>query len=99
MAALTETTSVVTEFGGNYRCVVLELDGVTGTNTVTVDELSVIKLAIGKLKERPTVYCADVLCVVDTTTTNQVNCTLLEDDFVTASTTGAKDFYMVAVGY
>ena len=38
MTALTETTSTITEFGGQYKVAVVEVDGATGTAcTVTID--------------------------------------------------------------
>ena len=43
MSALTETTSTITEFAGDYKVAVVEVDGTTSTNdTVTIGEMSVV---------------------------------------------------------
>lgn len=101
MAALTENNSVVTEFGGTYKVVALDIDGATGTTgTVTIDEISTIVTAVGNLKEAPTADCAHVKVAPNATTaTNVLSVVLYEDDHVTACTQNATDVAIIVVGY
>jgi len=98
MGTLTETTSTLTEFAGKNKVVIVEVDGATGTNTVTVDEFSVVLGAVGGLKEAPTADCCGVRVGVDATTTNQLNVEFIEGDG-TACTQNATDAYIIAIGY
>jgi len=100
MAALTETSSKVTEFGGRYKMIVVEVDGATGTEgTVTIDEMTTCIAAFAQLKEAPTADSAFISVAVNGSTANQIDCILYEDDHVTASTQNATDFYLMAIGY
>lgn len=98
MAALTETSSTITEFAGKNKVAVVEFDGATGTNTITVDELSTVIGVVGGIKEAPTADCCGVRAGVDGTTSNQINVELIEGDG-TPCTQNALDGYIIAVGY
>lgn len=98
MGAVTETTSTLTEFSGNYKVAVVEVDGPTSSGTLTIDEFTVIKGAIAGWKEAPTADCMAVEVEVDGTTTNQLNISLYESDW-TANTQNPIDFYVFAIGY
>lgn len=99
MSALTETTSTITEFAGDYKVAVVEVDGTTSTNdTVTIDEMTKVVGAVATLKENSTAACCGVTCAVDGTTTNQITCRLIEGDG-TICTQTPLDFYLVAIGY
>ena len=101
MAALTENSSVVTEFGGQYKVAVVDVDGASGTtNTVTIDELSVVVGAVGQLKEAPTAACAGVRVAPNATTaTNVLSVVLYKSDFASTCTQTATDVVIFAVGY
>ena len=99
MGALTETTSNITEFSGNMKVAVVECDGATGTtNTVTIDEMSVVLGVVATFKAVSADSCM-IKCAVDGTTTNQISVIAYEDDGATACTQNATDFYLIAVGY
>lgn len=108
MAALTETTSNVTEFSGKIRACVMEIDPSTSTGgSVTVDEMSVVLAAFTTVKPSATVRGADVASINDTaavhasvngTTTNQIDLQLVEGDG-TINTENPQDFYLLAIGY
>lgn len=98
MAAYTEVSSNATEFAGNYKVVVVKVDGATGTtNTVTVDELSTVVGAFTTLAAAPTADAAEA--VVTGISNNVITATLYEDDHATACTRNAIDFYILAIGY
>ena len=101
MAALTETSSVITEFAGQYKVAVVVVDGATGTtNTVTIDEMSTIVGAIGTLKEAPTAACAGVMVAPNATTaTNVLSVVLYKSDLASTCTQTATDVTIIAVGY
>ena len=100
MAALTGTTSTITEFAGVYKVAVVQIDGATGTtNTLTIGEMGTVVGVVASLKEDQTVDCASITAKVDGTTTNQITVTEWEDDSVTACTQNALDAYVIAVGY
>ncbi len=101
MAAVTETTSNVTEFAGKFKVAVVEVDGAVSTVdlTLTIDEMDTIVGAVAQLKEAPTADCAAVRVEVDSSTANQINCQLYEDDHATVCTQNATDFYVIAIGY
>lgn len=61
MAALAETGSKLTEFGGDYKVFSTLLDGTTATDgTLTVEEFSEIVAVIATLAEQATAACASV---------------------------------------
>ncbi len=96
MAALTKKASYVTEFGGDYKVVVVEVDGTTSTNdTVTIDELSTVVGAVATIKGTQTAACCGVSV---SCSTNVVTCVLSEADG-TVCTQTPLDFYLVAIGY
>lgn len=98
MGALTETSSNITEFAGDYKMAVVEVDGAAGTgSTLTIDEFSSIIGAVGSLKESPTADCCGVTVEVDTGTANQLNVILVEGDG-TPCTQNALDSYIIAIG-
>ncbi|RLC88235.1 MAG: hypothetical protein DRJ03_03560 [Chloroflexi bacterium] len=100
MAALTETSSNVTEFSGKFKVAAVEVDGATGTTgSVTIDEMDTVVAVFAQMKEAPTATCAHVRASINATTANQIDCILYEDDHVTACTQTATDFYLLAVGY
>lgn len=101
MAAFTETSSVVTEFSGQYKVAAIELDGVTGTtNTVTIDEFSTVVNVMAKLKEAPTAACAYVYAAPNATTaTNVLSVVLYKSDLVNTCTQTATDIYLQVIGY
>jgi len=100
MAALTETTSNITEFAGKFKVAAVEVDGATGTaGTVTIDEMSTVVAAVATLRADPTADAAFVTTRVDSTTKNKVYCIEWEDDGATACTQNAVDFYLIAIGY
>ena len=96
MAALTETSSNLTEFAGNYKVVVVEVSGTTSTNdTVTIDEMTTVVGAVATLKEDSTAACASVTV---SCSTNVVTCRL-NAAAGTICTQTPLDFYLVAIGY
>jgi len=96
MAALTETTSNITEFGGVFKVAVVEVDGTTSTNdTVTIGEMGTVVGAVATLKEDSTAACCGVTC---SASSNVVTCRLTEADG-TVCTETPLDFYLVAIGY
>lgn len=101
MAALTEISSVVTEFSGQYKVACITVDGATGTtNTVTIDEFSTIVGVVAQMKEAPTAACAHVVAAPNATTaTNVVSVVLYKSDMVTACTQTATDAVLMVVGY
>ena len=106
MAALTETTSNVTEFSGKIRACVVEVDPSTSTaGSVTVDEMTVVLAAFTCPKFTTTTLTLNtakdsvgVLAAVNATTTNQIDLQIVEGDG-TVNTQNAQDFYLLAIGY
>jgi len=99
MAALTETSSVVTEFAGKYKmaCVEVNLSATTGTTgTVTIDEMTAVIGAVATLKGPGTADCAYIHCSV---ATNVVTLIPMEDDGTTLGVQNPVDCYLIAVGY
>lgn len=101
MAALTENSSTITEFSGQYKVAVVDVDMATGTTgTVTIDEMSVVVGVVAQMKEAPTADAAHVKAAPNTTAaTNVISVVLYEDDHVTANTRTATDVVLIAVGY
>lgn len=100
MAALTETSSVVTEFSGKYKTAVVLVDGATGTtNTVQIDEMSVVVGVVASLAESPTTTCCGVIAKQNVTTaTNVVNVIMIQQTGLPCLTS-ALDATIIAVGY
>lgn len=101
MAAFTENSSVVTEFSGQYKVAVVDIDGATGTTgTVTIDEMSVVVGVVGQLKEAPTAACGAVYAAPNATTaTNVISVVLYKGDASGTCTQTATDVVLMAVGY
>jgi len=101
MAALTETASVITEFGGQYKVAAIEVDGATGTSgTVTIDEFSVITNVVAHLKEAPTASGGYVYAAPNATTaTNVLSVIFYKSDLVNTTTQTVTDAYLQVIGY
>jgi hypothetical protein len=101
MAAFTETTSNITEFAGNFKVAIVEVDVATqsGATTVSIDEMSTVVAAFGQIKENTTIDCASLTVSTTATTSTQLSCILWEDDHITQCTQNALDFYVLAIGY
>jgi hypothetical protein len=98
MGALTELSSNVTEFAGDYKIAVVKVDGATGTaGTVTIDEMDTVVAAFTTLAAAPTADAAEV--VVTGISGNVITCVEYEDDHTTSCTQNPIDFYLLAVGY
>jgi len=100
MGAITETTSNITEFAGQFKVAVVEVDGATETGTtLSIDEMGTVVAAFAQMKEAPTVDCAHVRVSTTATTSTQLSVIFYEDDHVTACTQNATDAYILAIGY
>ena len=101
MAAVTELSSKITEFAGDYKVAVVKVNGATGTTgTLTIDEMTSVVGCFGQLCETPTADCASIVVKPNTTAaTNVLSCILYEDDNTTANTRTALDYFVMAVGY
>lgn len=100
MAALTENKSTVTEFSGQYKTAVVEVDGATGTtNTVTIDEMSVVVGVVASLKESPTTTCCGVIATPNATTATNVISVIMIQQTGLPCLTAALDATIIAVGY
>jgi len=100
MAAFTETTSNITEFAGQFKVAVVEIDGATNTTgTLRIDEMGTVVAAFGQMKEAPTADCAYVRVSTTATTSTILSVIFYEDDHVTSCTQNATDAYVIAVGY
>lgn len=100
MAALTKNKSTVTEFSGQYKTVVVEVDGATGTtNTVTIDEMSVVVGVVASLKESPTTTCCGVIATPNATTATNVISVIMVQQTGLPCLTSALDATIIAVGY
>lgn len=96
MAALTETSEVITEFGGNYKVASYLIDGATGTNRLTISEFDSIQSATATLAEAPTGDCQNV-AVLATGTDNEIDVVLYNATNAVCSV-GPLDFYLQVVG-
>lgn len=104
--ALTETTSVPTEYAGTYKSVVAEINPGSTEGWVVFDELDTVVVALTQvifttasvagttetIEDNPTVVCR-----VDGTTSNQVWFQLLEGDG-SVNTQNDLDFFVLAIG-
>lgn len=101
MAAVTELSSVVTEFPGTYKVAAVKVDGATGTtNTLTIDELTAVVACSGALAAAPTAACGYVSVIPNTTAaTNVLSCILYKSDLASTSTQTVVDFFVTAIGY
>lgn len=96
MAALTESGSKLTEFGGEYKVFTTKLDGTTATNgTLTVEEFSEIAGVVATLAQQSTADCAGVS--VKDVTGNVVTFTV-NAAAGTICTQNPLDFYVVVIG-
>lgn len=98
--ALTEKSSGLTEFSGNYKMAYRDVDGAIGsTGYISFDEFTTVVAVVAQLSQAPTADCAYVRASINSTTGNQVDCILYEDDHVTVCTQNPTDFYLMALGY
>lgn len=96
MAALTETGSKITEFGGDYKVFATKLNGTTATDgTLTVDEFSEILSVQATLAEQSTAACASVS--VASVSTNVITFTV-NAAAGTICTQTPLDFYVTVIG-
>lgn len=102
--ALTETTSVSTEYAGTYKSVVAEINPGSTEGWVVFDELDTVIAAFTQVQSTAARIAANtildnptVVCRVDGTTSNQVWFQLLEGDG-TVNTQNDLDFFVVAIG-
>ena len=98
MAAVTENSSVATEFSGNYRVVIIDIDGASGAMTVAVDELTYVKSAICQNKVAPTADCARFVAI-PTTNTNIVTINAYKTGDAATATQTVTDFILTCIGY
>lgn len=95
MAALTETSSKLTEFGGGYKVFAALLDGTVTAGTLTVEEFSEIASVQATLAEAATADCAGV-CV--TGVSGNVITFRLNAAAGTICTQTPLDFYVAVIG-
>lgn len=98
MAALTENASYATEFGGNYKVVVIDCDGASGAMTVAVDELSLVVSAIAQNKVAPTAACG-YFVAIPATNSNIVTINAYAAAGVSTATQTVTDFFLTCIGY
>ena len=93
----TKGTEYMTEFSGEYKVVNVLVDGGTGTtSTVTITGLSTI---VGVQCTPAEAVSADAATmVVKSIADNVITLVEYEDDFVTACTQNAIDFYVTVIG-
>ena len=96
MAALTEVSSAVTQFAGEYKVFAAKLDGTTATDgTLTVDEFSSIASVTATLAAAATADCCGVAAT--SVSTNVITFQLQEADG-TICTQNPLDFYVTVIG-
>jgi hypothetical protein len=96
MAALTEVSAQLTEFGSNYKVFCAKLDGTTATDgTLTVQEFSEIAAVTATLAAAPTADCCGVACTG--ISTNVATFQLQEGDG-TICTQNPIDFFVMVIG-
>jgi len=95
---VTENSSVATEFGGDYKVVIIDVDGASGVMTLAVDEMTLVKSAIAQLKVAPVVACAYVNAI-PATDGNTVTMNAYKSDLVSTATQTVADFFLTCIGY
>jgi hypothetical protein len=98
MAAVTENSSIATEFAGDYKVVVIDINGASGAMTCVVDEMSLVKSAICQNKVAPTAACARFVAI-PATNSNIVTINAYKSDLVSTSTQTVTDFILTCIGY
>lgn len=98
MAALTEIGSVATEFGGDYKVVIIDCDGASGAMTVAVDEMSLVKSAICQNKVAPTAACG-YFVAIPATNSNIVTINAYAAGGANTATQTVTDFILTCIGY
>lgn len=98
MAEVTVTSQIATEFGGDYKVVVLDCDGASGAMTKAITQLSIVKSAICQNKVAPTAACA-FFHAVPATNSNIVTINAYKSDFVSTATQTVTDFILTCIGY
>ena len=94
MAALTETSSTLTEFTGKVKAKIYLIDGAS-TGTVTVAEFSTICGAFTQLAEASTANCKGYATAVSS---NIATCSAIKGDGSLGTST-LLDFYLLVIGY
>ena len=95
---VTENSSVATEFAGDYKVVIIDVDGASGVMTLAVDEMTLVKSAVCQLKVAPTVTCALVVGI-PATDGNTVTMNAYKSDLVSTATQTVADFFLTCIGY
>ena len=95
---VTENSSVATEFAGDYKVVIIDVDGASGAMTLAVDELTLVKSAVCQLKVAPVADCAFVLGI-PATDGNTVTMNAYKSDLVSTATQTVADFFLTCIGY
>lgn len=98
MAEAKVNSRVATEYAGDYKTVILDIDGASGAMTVAVSELSLVKSAICQNKVAPTAACA-VFHAVPATNSNIVTINAYKSDFTSTATQTITDFILTCIGY
>ena len=95
---VTENSSVATEFAGDYKVVIIDVDGTSGVMTLAVDEMTLVKSAVCQLKVAPVVACALVVGI-PATDGNTVTMNAYKSDLVNTATQSVADFFLTCIGY
>ena len=98
MAAVIENSSIATEFAGDYKVVIIDIDGASGAMTVAVDEMTLVKSAICQNKVAPTAACA-AFVAIPATNSNIVTINAYKSDFAATATQTVTDFILTCIGY
>lgn len=98
MAEVTVNSQVATEFAGDYKVVVLDIDGASGAMTKAISQLSLVKSAICQPKVAPTAACANFVAI-PATNSNIVTINAYKSDLVSTSTQTVTDFILTCIGY
>ena len=98
MAAVTENASVATEFSGNYKVVIVDIDGASGAMTITIDEMTLVKSAICQNKVAPTADCARFVAI-PATNSNIVTINAYKTGDASTATQTVTDFFLTCIGY
>lgn len=98
MAAVTENSSVATEFSGNYKVVIVDIDGVSGAMTCVIDEMTLVKSAICQNKVAPTADCARFVAI-PATNSNIVTINAYKTGDAATATQTITDFILTCIGY
>ena len=98
MAAVTENASVATEFSGNYKVVIVDIDGASGAMTIAIDEMTLVKSAICQNKVAPTADCGGFFAI-PATNSNIVTINAYKAGDASTATQTVTDFILTCIGY